>query len=127
MKKFLILTMLVLTGTFMAIALNSNVKTDSSTATQETYDCKRCGGTGIDPMTQTCPVCKGAKKGTVSKWCEPCSGSGVVKDRFGDDVTCPTCKGQKMMISVVECETCHGTGTAEMKCMSCKGAKKVTR
>lgn len=126
MKKFAIFVALMVTCTYLAIAVENTLR--SCEETQETYVCKRCDGTGLEPsMTRTCQSCNGRGKVTESNYCGTCNGSGTVTDKYGDRVTCPTCNGQRMFIKEFQCGSCGGRGETRMTCMGCHGSGKVNR
>lgn len=126
MKKIVIFTIIMAACTYAAVAVENTINNNADT--QETYVCKRCDGTGLEPnLTKTCPSCNGSKKQTKSHYCSECNGSGTVIDKYGDRVTCPSCKGQRMVIEESQCTTCGGTGSVRMTCTSCHGSKVVNR
>ena len=77
---------------------------------------------------ETCPTCggSGAKKGSISKTCTRCSGSGVIRIKqnsfFGQVVTesvCPECKGKGKIVTDV-CKDCNGAGSViKSRVLSC--------
>lgn len=99
---------------------------DHNTCTKEVYDCKRCGGSGIDPNTKNCPYCtRGRVKGFRD--CEKCKGNGYIIDRFGDKIKCSNCDGAKKIYVDEKCAYCNGTFTVSMDCLACKGRGKVEK
>lgn len=124
MKKllFLVLTSVIVCCISTVFASKSECKINSS----EQYDCKRCNGTGIDPLVKDCPYCKRGRVQHIRD-CERCKGSGYTIDRFGDKVKCSNCDGTGKKYVDEECANCHGTFTVKMKCMNCHGSGKVTR
>lgn len=93
---------------------------------REWYDCKTCGGDGIMDA-RSCRSCGGDGEVTKPVRCPNCSGTGSVKDRFGDPVTCPKCEGTKGVMESSTCLSCSGSGVEEIQCPSCKGKGKVWR
>lgn len=114
--------------TILKIALVLAMAITCSTVNAETYDCKRCQGTGYElNMTRNCQNCQGRGTTTRTTFCSTCNATGKVKDRFGDDVTCPACKGEKAKIEKSTCSRCNGSGSEKVKCMQCHGTGKVSR
>lgn len=112
----------------LKIALILFMAMGAATADAETYDCKRCNGTGYElNMTRNCQACQGTGKTTKMTRCSTCNATGKVKDRFGDDVTCPSCHGERAKIEKSTCTRCNGSGSEKVTCMQCHGTGKVTR
>lgn len=88
------------------------------------YDCKRCDGTGRDPVL-ACRNCSGKGYRTLSKACDYGCKNGKVKDRYGDEVNCPRCNGTNKVSYDQTCPNCSGWGKA--KCSTCGGSGKVQR
>ena len=91
------------------------------------YVCKRCNGSGTDPLTYTCSSCRGERTITRMSTCSSCRGSGKVKDRYGDDVTCSKCDGTGHIIDKKTCSKCGGTGEEKRSCRTCGGTGYVDR
>lgn len=88
------------------------------------YDCKACDGKGWS-LTRNCSTCNGRKVKTEIVNCSRCSGTGYIKDRYGDNQRCPQCDGAKKELREYTCPTCNGSGEEKMPCRVCNGKGKV--
>lgn len=129
MKKtlFLISAIAALAFCFHAYAHDEHHHDCSKNESQEVYDCKRCNGTGVDPLTYPCSSCGGQKVITKIINCPTCNGKGTIKDRFGDDQKCPECDGARKILDKKTCSKCGGTGEEKRPCRNCNGTGKVER
>ncbi|MBR3608278.1 MAG: hypothetical protein IKL50_00125 [Bacteroidales bacterium] len=93
----------------------------------ESYDCKRCNGSGVCPLDYPCSKCHGTKQLRELKDCPKCDGSGYEVDRFGDKSKCSRCWGAKKEFVYTPCNYCLGTGIEKRDCMGCNGTGKVNR
>lgn len=129
MKKTLIILSAIaaIVFCFRAYANGMHHHDGSKSDSQEAYDCKRCNGTGVDPLTFPCSSCGGQKVVTKIINCPTCMGRGTIKDRFGDDQKCPQCDGARKIIDKRTCSKCGGTGEEKRPCRNCNGTGKVER
>ena len=130
MKKYFILTiaaLAVFTICFRAYANNEHNHDWSNHEHPDKYVCKRCNGSGTDPLTYTCSSCRGERYVTRMSKCSSCMGRGTVKDRYGDDVTCSKCDGTGHIIDKQSCSKCGGSGEERRSCRTCGGSGYVDR
>ena len=130
MKKLFALTTTVLAVLVVCVCAFAHDKQHhdcSHNNHPEKYVCKRCNGSGTDPLTYTCSSCNGERSTTRMSKCSSCRGTGKVKDRYGDDVTCSTCDGTGHIINKQTCSKCRGTGDEKRPCRTCGGSGYVDR
>lgn len=102
------------------MAFEDNKELTSTNETQQ-YKCKRCKGTGEEPLIFSCDNCGGRKYKERIMNCGTCGGEKVVRNEYGDPRICPTCNGSGKMIERSECGKCGGSGTMKKTCRNCHG------
>lgn len=129
MKKFVLFILLsVFAICVMAVSVQTESEVNNATNSSETYVCKKCDGSGIDPIvTRNCSRCNGKKKLSELTYCNHCNGKGTIVDKYGDTVTCTSCGGRKAFYREYVCPDCGGSGSEKMTCMSCRGKGTVDR
>lgn len=103
-----------------AMAFEDNKEMISTNNAQQ-YKCKRCNGTGMEPLTFNCDKCGGRKYEQRIVDCETCNGDKIVRNEYGDPRTCTTCDGAGKKIERSVCGKCGGSGIMKKPCMNCGG------
>lgn len=123
MKRFVLAFTLL---SFISLAWANEIQ-PSKPDNKSQYVCKRCDGSGQDPLTFTCSRCNGEREEVRLQNCYSCNGRGYTKDKYGDNVFCTQCDGTGKKIHRTTCSKCHGSGEMKKPCMTCKGAGTVSR
>lgn len=128
MKKLFALTIYaLLVFTVCAFVRSEQYHDSSDSCHPDKYVCKRCNGSGEDPLTYTCSSCNGERQITRMSKCSSCRGTGKVKNRYGDDIICSTCDGTGHIINKQSCSKCRGAGEEKRACRACGGSGNVDR
>lgn len=103
-----------------AMAFEDHKELISTNKTQQ-YKCKRCKGTGEEPLIFNCDNCGGRKYKERIVNCGTCGGEKVVRNEYGESRICLTCDGAGKRIERSECGKCGGSGTMKKPCRNCGG------
>lgn len=99
-----------------------NSKTSAIEEKGQKYKCKRCKGSGFEPLVFTCDNCGGEGKKSRIINCPRCSGEKNVRDEYGTEKPCPSCNGSGKKLEYPTCSKCSGSGTIKKPCRACNGA-----